>query len=121
MSDKCDSSGDDNGSPIEVLPANGNGQRGRGVSDFRQALFSQLSQPSLAVDLQLWEFDRAPHDFKQLIPLAFAGGWVVYIKEGSEAGLIAWVVARCRVSGYVVVQCDLEAGGVVLAGRHLPD
>jgi hypothetical protein len=67
----------------------------------------------------LWEFDHAPHDYKQLIPLAFAGGWVVFIKAGCEAGLIAWVLARCRISGYAVVQYDLDAGGVVLAGRHL--
>jgi hypothetical protein len=70
--------------------------------------------------LQLWEFADAPQHLQRLIPLTYAGGWLAFLLPGGPRDVVDCLVARWNSSGFSVVCCEAEDGGLVLAGPHLP-
>jgi hypothetical protein len=68
--------------------------------------------------LHLWEFDNAPPRLRRLVPMAFAGGWLAFICPGSPEGLVESLVTRWKSSESPIVRCEIEDGGIVLAGPH---
>lgn len=71
--------------------------------------------------IQLWEFADAPEHLKCLIPLAYAGGWLAYIRPGGgEDPVVELLTARWCASGFSLTRFELGDGSIVLAGQHLP-
>lgn len=68
--------------------------------------------------LHLWEYDNAPANLRRLIPAAYAGGWLAFIRPGTSAHLLESLVARASSTGFPVMRCQIEDGGIVLAGAH---
>jgi hypothetical protein len=70
--------------------------------------------------LQLWEFADAPQHLQRLIPLTYAGGWLAFLMPGGSRDVVDCLITRWNSPDFCVVCCEVEDGGLVLAGPHLP-
>jgi hypothetical protein len=70
--------------------------------------------------LELWKFAEAPPALRNLIPLPYAGGMVVFVLPGGAVEVVDYLVARWVLMGFSVIRKEREDGGIVLAGPDLP-
>jgi hypothetical protein len=68
--------------------------------------------------LHLWEFENAPARLRRHVPVAYSGGWLAFICPGSADDLVENLVTRWSSSESPVVRCEIEDGGIILAGPH---
>lgn len=66
--------------------------------------------------LQLWEFDRAPAYLRELIPMPYAGGWLMFVRPGGDAEVVQELVDHCASTGVALLKLSTADGGFVLAG-----
>lgn len=66
-------------------------------------------------ELSVWAFEDTPPGLRAIIPVSFAGGWVIVAVPGCEPGVIDCLVGRSNSSGYRVLRQQLEDGATVLA------
>lgn len=71
--------------------------------------------------LDLWEFADAPAELRVLVPRVYTGGWLAFIYPGSGEEMAQVLIDRWNSFGFSLARCQLEDGGVVLAGQHPPD
>lgn len=66
--------------------------------------------------LQLWEFDHAPANLRELIPMAYAGGWLMFVRPGGDAEAVRGFMEHCASTGAVLLKLSTPDGGILLAG-----
>jgi hypothetical protein len=66
--------------------------------------------------LQLWEFEQAPANLRELIPMAYAGGWLMFVRPGGDAEVVQGFVDHCASTGVTLMKLSTTDGGFVLAG-----
>lgn len=66
--------------------------------------------------LQLWEFHHAPANLRELIPRAYAGGWLMFVRPGCDAESVQGFVDHCASTGVAFLKLRTADGGFVLAG-----
>jgi hypothetical protein len=83
---------------------------------------AQLQESSVVSQalIQIWEFADAPERFRTQIPLVHAGGWLAFICPGTGRELEQFLIDRWSAFGLSLARREMEDGGVVLAGPHLP-
>jgi hypothetical protein len=70
--------------------------------------------------LELWEFADAPEKLRGLVPRAHTGGWLAFIYPGGGEEVAQVLIDRWNSLGFSLARCQLEDGGIVLAGHHPP-
>jgi hypothetical protein len=70
--------------------------------------------------IQIWEFADAPEALRTQIPLVYADGWLAFIRPGTGGELEQFLVDRWNAFGFSLVRHQMDDGGVLLAGPHLP-
>lgn len=73
----------------------------------------------LRADLEIWEFADAPQYVRELVPATYWKGWIAIFSPGARD--VADLVAASGSSGQPVFIKEVEGGGVVLAGSHIPE
>jgi hypothetical protein len=70
--------------------------------------------------LQIWDIEDAPESLRLLVPAAYAEGWLAFIAPGGESNFLEEFLTRCHSPGLPVIRCEVEGGGILLTGPHLP-
>lgn len=72
----------------------------------------------LRADLEIWEFADAPRELRELVPAIYRTGWVAIFSSGARD--VADLVAASGYPEHPVFMREVEDGGVLLAGSHIP-
>jgi len=76
------------------------------------------SKDYVVFPFELWDYQDAPGDVKQVVPPSHAGGWVAFIPSACASDLTQVLLAFLTSTGATFVCCETGDDCTVLAGPY---